>query len=229
MEICLVIFLIGLVCSVIKVLWEFVVGHWHSVVVLLVLAIGAVVVIAMIPEIKKAQEAKKRRAELAKIEERRLLDAKEEELARAKEKQELLHRAEEKRLSELRQIREREDKIRTFAMNESPVLWQAYQELGGSIEIQTRKVADLKQDLIDFGRSPDDDQGFKRNVTILEEMNTTHETIRKKLEDAYLAYRAFEALPERGKEKAQGCIKEAEDVLANYRRLIQPGEENKNK
>lgn len=226
MEICLVIFFIGLVGAIIKALWDFIVNHWRSVAALLVLAIMAVVVIAMIPVVKEEREKAARRAELAKIEERRLLRIKEEEQARAREKQEAVRRAEEERQAELRRIRDREDRIRTFALNESPDLWQGYQMLGGSIGVQTKKVEALKRDLLDFDRKPEDDEGYRKNERILAEMKAAHKAIRSKLEDAYLAYRAFEALPERGKDTAQGCIKEAEDMYNNYRRLMSSISEN---
>ena len=226
MEICLVIFLIGLVVSVVQALWHFIVGHWRSIAALLALAVLATVVIAMIPVVKEKRKKSARRAELARIEEQRILRMKEEARARARDEQESLRRVEEARLAEQRRIRDREDKIRTFALNESPDLWQGYQTLGGSIGVQTRKVESLKQDLLDFGRKPEEDDGFKKNERILAEMKAAHEAMRRKLEDAYLAYRAFEALPERGKGEAQECLKEAESLLENYRRLIPSDAEN---
>ncbi len=87
--------------------------------------------------------------------------------------------------------------LRTFALQESPELWQTVQALRAERESRTAGLNKLRAELIDFGRNPDDDPDYVAlkvaNDSLLDSLNA----ILMKLEDAYIAYKKFEATPTR--------------------------------
>ncbi len=87
--------------------------------------------------------------------------------------------------------------LRTFALQESPELWQTVQALRAERELRTAGLKKLRAELIDFGRNPDEDPDYvtlkAANDGLLDSLNA----IFVKLEDAYIAYKKFEATPSR--------------------------------
>ena len=87
--------------------------------------------------------------------------------------------------------------LRTFALQESPKLWQTVQALRAERETRTAALANLRKELVDFGRNPEADQDYvalsAANDGLLDSMNAIFE----KLEAAYIAYKKFQATPGR--------------------------------
>ena len=221
MEILVILFLLGLLLAIGKWAYEFFfVTHRRFTLVMIGAAIGVVALGVAISVYKEVQQKEERLAEVERARER--VRQREERARREQEERELQVRlaAEEKQKAKSRQKLEREDKIRSFAMRESPDLWSAYQELIGSVDVQAKRVDELRKELIDFNRKPETHPEYQKVCMLFEEMKTTRDTIRVKLEEAYLASRAFDALPEQGKAKAQACIQEAETALDKYKRLV---------
>ena len=85
--------------------------------------------------------------------------------------------------------------LRTFALQESPELWQTVQTLRAERESRTARLKKLREELVDFGRNPDIDPDYvalkEANDGLLDSLNA----IFAKLEDAYIAYKKFEATP----------------------------------
>ena len=143
----------------------------------------------------------------ASAERRRVEKREKAEAARAAEEAARLQaaaRAEEARMAAERRASEeaqakatadREDKLRTFALKEAPSLWQTYQALGAQIVEQGKRIEDLRKTLVEFDKNPDFDPDYKAICAQREEMVGTKESLHKKLEDAYLAFRKFEATP----------------------------------
>ena len=241
MEILIALFVLGLVCALIKVIWEYFVKvvkfvgvlilvpfalvfeHWRAFAWITALGIVCSTIYYMFPmvrdSIRESRELKAREAEIAKEREQEKLKEEQAQRQRIRQEQEALRIAEQERQHNARRIRDKEDRIRGFAIKENPSLWSGYQSLGGSLEEQTRKVTSLRDELLEFGQNPTNHAGYLKACRALEAMRLAHDEIRRKLEEAYLESRAFEALPEHGKDRAVGCIKEAEAVFNRYKEL----------
>ena len=107
---------------------------------------------------------------------------------------------------------QREDRLRSFALKEAPQLWHAMQELGARIETQAQRIEELRRTLAEFDKDPETDADFKSICSMREEMIGVRVSLRKKVEDAYLAYRKFEATPS-GKEYDELRRKTIEDGI----------------
>ena len=106
--------------------------------------------------------------------------------------------AEEARLAEeQRRKNEQEEKIRSFALKEASGVWAAYQALQSEIEVQNVKIEELRDALVKFGKDPEEDEDFKRITALRDDMIRSHKGLRKKLEDAYITWRKYEAAPSR--------------------------------
>ena len=210
MEILVILFLLGLLLAIGKWIWEFFfVAHRGCTAALIAVAIAIAAVVVAIPVLKERRLEAERKAEVAR------------EMEQKRQRAEDARRAQEnERKARLQKERELEDKIRSFAMKESPGLWEAYQELNGSLDEQIKRVDNLRRELRDFKRDPETHPEYQRVSKLLEDMRRTRDTIRENLEEAYLASRAFDAMPEKGREKAQVCIQEAETALDKYKRLV---------
>ena len=86
--------------------------------------------------------------------------------------------------------------LRSFALQESPKLWQTVQALRAEHETRTAALAKLRAELVDFGRNPDVDSDYvtlkTANDGLLESLNAVY----AKIEDAYIAYKKYQATPE---------------------------------
>ena len=94
------------------------------------------------------------------------------------------------------------EKIRDFALREAPSMWNAYQRLGTEIDVQARKIEDLRKDMVDFGRDPDADAGFRQLMGNLQEMRRMRAGLMEKMENAYLAKAKYDATPGHGDTEA---------------------------
>ena len=97
---------------------------------------------------------------------------------------------------EARQWTERQiNLLRTFALQESPRLWQTVQVLRAERETRNAALVKLRKELIDFGRDPDSDADYvalkAANDGLLDSLHAVYE----KIEDAYIAYKKFQATP----------------------------------
>lgn len=124
-------------------------------------------------EIQKAQKAEaERRAEAKRQQEAAAVEAEQKAQAKA-------------------------DKIRTFALMDAPKVWAVYQSLKSEIVVQNGKIDDLRKTLVSFGRSPEQDEDFKRICALRDEMIRSQMALYAKLEDAYIAVKKYEASPSR--------------------------------
>ena len=243
MEILIALFLLGLVCALIKVVWEYFVAiikffgslilfpfalvftYWRSFAWIVSIAIVCCTVYYMFPmvrdSLRESRELKVREAEERKAQEMEQMKREEARRKQIQQEREARRLAEEGRLDNARRVRDREERIRGFAIRENPSLWAGYQELGGSIDEQEQRVESLRQDFIAFNRDPSKHDGYLKACKALETMRAAHEEMRRKIEEAYFEFRSFEALPERGKTRAVSCINEAEDILNRYKTLSQ--------
>ena len=87
------------------------------------------------------------------------------------------------------------DKLRTFALSDAPGIWHAYQQLEAAIAEQDVRIKDLSATLREFDKDPEKDADYKAICAARSEMAGSLEDIRRKLEEAYLAYCRFKATP----------------------------------
>lgn len=141
--------------------------------------------------------------------------AKEAEVARLAEEQRKAKEAEEAK----------EEKIRTFALNESPKVWEVYQSLKGEIEVQQKNIDNLAQTMKMFGRSPEQDEDFIRITAYRDEMIRTRQALRARLEEAYITSKKYEASPSRKdyqalhKKALEDGILEADAAAARFKEM----------
>ena len=135
-------------------------------------------------EIQKAKEAEEARIAEAK----RKQEAAEEETRR----RQAAEVAEAKRRQDVKN-----DKIRTFALDNAPRIWSVYQSLQGEIDVQNSKIDELRKTLEAFGKVPSQDEDFTRICAMRDDMIRSRQTLRTKLEDAYIAAKKYEASPSR--------------------------------
>lgn len=115
-----------------------------------------------------------------------------------------------------------EEALREFAVREAPALWNTVQTLRGEIAHRRKLLATLRTNLEEFGRDPASDPGFQALVEKCESLRAPLARIFTKLENAYIAYRKFEASPgqtanRRLMRKAlEDGIQEAEIVSKRY-------------
>ena len=130
---------------------------------------------------KKAEQAEAQKAQKAEA----------ERVAEAKRRQ---HEAE---AEAERKRQEKADKIRTFALKDAPKVWAVYQSLKSEIDVQNGKIEDLRKTLVSFGRSPEQDEDYRRICALRNEMIRSYKALYAKLEDAYIAAKKYEASPSR--------------------------------
>lgn len=115
-----------------------------------------------------------------------------------------------------------EDALREFAVREAPALWNTVQTLRGEIAHRRKLLATLRASLEELGKDPAGDAGFQALVEKCEALRAPLARIFTKLEDAYIAYRKFEASPSRDADRRlmrqalEDGIKEAEMVSKRH-------------
>ena len=105
-----------------------------------------------------------------------------------------------------------ENLLRTFALKESPQLWQTVQSLRAEIDNRNKSMAQLAADLREFDRKPEDDATYRELQIGREQIACTLDNVYQKLENAYIAYKKFQATPGR-KEYADAMNRALEDGI----------------
>ena len=156
--------------------------------------------------------------------------AQEEEIRRKQQEEaaqaEATKRQREATIAKIQQKRqEKADKIRTFALKDAPKVWEVYQSLKSEIDLQNEKIEELRKTLVSFGRSPEEDEDFKRICAQRDEMIRSEKALYVKLEDAYIAACKFAATPghkEYGdlhRKALDDGIREAEAAEAKFKEM----------
>ena len=100
-----------------------------------------------------------------------------------------------------------------------------YQSLKSEIDVQNGKIEDLRKTLVSFGRSPEQDEDFKRICALRDEMIRSQTALYAKLEDAYIAAKKYEASPSRKdyqelhKKALEDGILEADAAEAKFKEM----------
>lgn len=103
-----------------------------------------------------------------------------------------------------------ENLLRTFALQEAPQLWQTVQSLRGEIVSRNKAMTQLAAELREFDRKPEDDTTYRELQVGREQIACTLDNVYQKLENAYIAYKKFQATPGR-KEYADAMNRALED------------------
>jgi len=100
--------------------------------------------------------------------------------------------------------------LREFAFKESPKLWQTVQSLRGEIVSRNMAMAKLADDLQEFDHKPAEDATYRELQVGREQIACTLDNVYEKLENAYIAYKKFQATPGR-KEYSEAMNRALED------------------
>ena len=117
----------------------------------------------------------------------------------------------------------REELLRTFALTEAPVMWRTVQDMRSAIAVGEASVKSIENDLREFGRTPETDEDCIRIRGQIADMRASLATLMKKLQDAYIAARKYEATPGRKdyeelrRRALEDGIQEAEAAARRYR------------
>ncbi len=125
-------------------------------------------------------------------------DAEERERSRqeAKERESAeRQRYEEEMLNAAEQGWKNEDILREFALKEAPSLWKTVQELRGELGERKALLKALREDLVEFGKNPDQDSDYRELVQRREELRKPLVRVFVTLENAYIMAKKFEAEP----------------------------------
>ena len=74
-------------------------------------------------------------------------------------------------------------------------MWQTVQALRAEHETRMSALAKLRTELDDFGRNPDVDPDYVLLKTANDELEEFLNTVYAKIEDAYIAYKKYQATP----------------------------------
>ena len=138
------------------------------------------------------EEAEKALAEAKASEERRAAA----EVAERRKREEVARReAAQQKEAMAKREEAKADKLRTFALRDAPVIWKAHEQLKAAIVEQDVRIKDLAETLKEFDKTPETDSDYLAICAARGEMETSLKGIRRKLEEAYLAYCRFKATP----------------------------------
>lgn len=138
------------------------------------------------------EEAEKALAEAKSLEERRAAA----DVAERRRREEAARReAAKQKEAAAKREEAKADKLRTFALRDAPVIWQTYEQLKAAIVEQDVRIKDLAATLKEFDKNPETDSDYLVIRAARGEMETSLIGIRRKLEEAYLAYCRFKATP----------------------------------
>ena len=118
-----------------------------------------------------------------------------------------------------------EDALRSFALKESPAIWQTVQQLRTEVAERRKAIAQLRTDLQEFGTYPDSDPDYLKLGKDVDAMLDSLSGIFVNLEKAYIAAKKFEVTPGRNDYEAtmraalEGGIKEAEDATRRFKEM----------
>ena len=122
------------------------------------------------------------------------------------------------------------NELRVFALREAPRLWESMLKVDAEISNQNFRVEKLRAAMSSFGRTPEEDDDFQRICATRDGLVKMSETMRLKLEDAYLASKKCEAMLDGAdyKRLMQQCISdginEAEKAEGYYNMIKQEKE-----
>ena len=91
----------------------------------------------------------------------------------------------------------REYELKTFALRESPKIWETMQHLKAEIELLSMKIKDLESTLVCFSKDPREDEDVIRMCDLKAQLEAQLALVKSKLESAYLASKKYEAMPHR--------------------------------
>ena len=117
------------------------------------------------------------------------------------------------------------DALRSFALVESPRLWQTVQMLKAEKASRKASLESLCKEMRDFGRDPEADPDVAALRASFVDLDGSLATIYEKLEEAYIAYKKMQATPGRReyadmmKAALEDGVKEADATAARYREL----------
>lgn len=117
------------------------------------------------------------------------------------------------------------DTLRTFALSESPKLWETLQTLKVEKSQLTARVGKLSAEMREFGRNPDADPDVASLRTACVELDGAIRAIYMRLEEAYLAYEKMRATPGRKdyadlmKTALEDGVREADATMSRYRNM----------
>ena len=115
--------------------------------------------------------------------------------------------------------------LRMFALRESPGLWKTVQTLRAERKVREEKLQRLREDLKLFGRDPENDSDYLALRRASEDIRSSINAVYAKIEEAYLAFKKFEATPGRKeysetmRRALEDGIKEAEATEHRYKEM----------
>ena len=168
---------------------------------ILVLLIGAVVIYMFWDDISKFTEAHRKGCGTgclvvvltggAGVYFSHMMSEKEKEAEKAR----VVAEERQKREAMARRKAMKTEKIKMFALKEIPSVWTTYQSMQSAIDVQSKKIDDLANSLRVFNRNPEHDEDYLRIRELRDDMVRTRDILWKRMEDAYLAVKRFEAAP----------------------------------
>ena len=87
--------------------------------------------------------------------------------------------------------------LQDFAIRESPEIWRIIQTMRAEISTNGAKLKQLRNELLEFDRNPNADEGYKSLENGLRELRHAYDALLDRLEEAYIALKKFEASPSR--------------------------------
>ena len=130
-------------------------------------------------------------------------------------------------------IRNQEEDLRNFALNQAPQLWHAALKVEVEITNQNARIERLRETLVQFNRLPEEDLDFVKICKKRDGLVEMKDMLKRRLEDAYLAAKKFEAMPDNVEYKqlkdqilTEG-VAEAEKAEKFYNQLKQEKENRK--
>ena len=119
----------------------------------------------------------------------------------------------------------KEEKLKNFALQEAPQMWQTYVTLGESIESQAVRLEELRKTLESVEQDPSQDRDYATLVSMRDEMIKSRDALHEKIKQAYLQYSKFLATPGNAELKAlhkktmEDGVREAEATMKHYREM----------
>lgn len=88
-----------------------------------------------------------------------------------------------------------EDELRTFALKESPRIWQTVQYLRAEMEVQDELIAKTRKTSADLGIECRNDPDFRRACRLRNKLVRSLRRVEDRLSEALVAYKEYQATP----------------------------------
>lgn len=175
-----------------------------------------------IEEWRRVQQENRQKMDAALIQlrnSRRNIQMEFERKRKASEERQLLDSADQIRRLKIETERSNrlEDELRTFALKESPVLWQTLQDLRSKADVQNDALELLRQSFSERGVSPAGDCEYVRVLQTRNRLVRLTAAVEDKIEEAYLMACKFRATPTKV-EFEQACRKALKDGVEEAER-----------